>query len=94
MKKTVKKALAIVLAVAALIGALPVAANATFLLIGAYPTLMWLTPLGLLAPVIWVAHKIVLALALITTPFGESGPLWEAVAFIRLVLYPMWGIIW
>ena len=93
MKKATKKFLAIVLALVTLIGACPIAANATFLLIGAYPTLMWLTPLGLLAPVIWVAHKIVLLLAVITPP-PANIPLWEAVAFIRLVLYPMWGIIW
>ena len=58
-----------------------------------FPSIMWLTPLGLLAPVIWVAHKIVLLLAVITPP-PANAQLWEAVTFIRLVLYPMWGIIW
>ena len=93
MKKIMKKALAVILAMVTLSGVFTVAANATFLLIGAYPTPMWLTPLGLLAPVIWIAHKIVLLLAIII-PLGTDGPLWALVGFIRLVLYPMWGIIW
>jgi len=109
MKKATKKILAVVLAVVTLLGACPVAASAAstaetllsihpaltalLLIVGAYPTVMWLTPLGLLAPVIWVAHKIVLLLALITPP-PANEPLWEAVHFIAQVLYPMWGIIW
>jgi hypothetical protein len=58
-----------------------------------FPTIMWLTPLGLLAPVIWVTHKIVSLLAIIVPP-GANGPLVAAAAFIRFVLYPIWGIIW
>jgi len=58
-----------------------------------FPSIMWLTPLGLLAPVIWVAHKIVSFLAIIT-PVGQDGQLIALAAFIRFVLYPLWGIIW
>ena len=58
-----------------------------------FPTLMWLTPLGLLAPVIWVTHKIVSLLALIT-PIGLDLPFAAIAIFIRFVLYPIWGIIW
>ena len=63
------------------------------LIIGAYPTVMWLTPLGLLAPVIWVSHKIVSLLAILTPPVLDI-PLVALAVFIRFVLYPIWGIIW
>ena len=93
MKKSLKKIIAVALILATLLGGYAVAAQATFLLLGAYPTVMWLTPLGLLAPVIWVAHKVVSLLAIIIPP-PANAPIAAAALFIRTVLYPMWGIIW
>ena len=101
-----KKALAVVLAIVLLLGVSAVAASAaaapapapvsekaTFLIIGAVPTFMWLTPLGLLAPVLWVTHKIVSLLAIITPPVLDL-PLVLLAVFIRVGLFPLWGIIW
>jgi len=55
-----------------------------------FPSIMWLTPLGLLAPLIWISHKVVSLMAILT----QDGQLIALASFIRFVLYPLWGIIW
>ena len=93
MKKSLKKTLAVLLVTVMLLGTFAVAGQATFLIIGAVPTFMWLTPLGLLAPVIWIAHKVFSLLAIFTPPVLDL-PFVLIAVFIRVVLYPLWGILW